>query len=94
MAEKKNIYDLNLKEFRKLLRDFGRTLYGKTVFFIAYFVPGLLFLAAIGFVICGFINPSDKMVYAIFGSIIGFVVTFLVGNMYYYKELRIFAEKR
>lgn len=94
MAEKKNIYNLDLKEFRMLLRDFGHTLYGKTVFFIAYFVPGILFLGLIGLTIFGFTNPGDMITYAILAALVGFVASFLLGNMYYYKELRIFSEKR
>lgn len=94
MADKKNIYNLNLKEFRKLLKDFAHTLYGRTIFFIAYFIPGLLFLAVIGLVVCGFIFTSDIITNAILILLACFVVTFLVGNMYYYRELRIFADKR
>ena len=39
MSERKSIYSLSIKEMRKLLRDFSNTLYGRTVFFLAYFVP-------------------------------------------------------
>ena len=94
MAEKKSIYNMNLKEFRKLLKSFGSTLYGRTIFFIAYFIPGLLFLATIGLVVCDFFFTSDIITNAILVLLACFVVSFLGGNMYYYKELRIFAEKR
>ena len=39
-----NIYDKNLKQIRKELRNFGKTTYGKTVFLIAYLIPASLFL--------------------------------------------------
>ena len=94
MSEKKNIYNLNLKEFRKLLKDFGHTLYGRTIFFVAYFIPSILFLASIALLICGFIIDSDIITNALLVSLTAFVITFIIGNMYYYKELRIFSEKK
>lgn len=94
MTEKKNIYNLNLQEFRKLLKDFGSTLYGRTIFFVAYFIPGILFLASIALLVCGFIVDSDIITNALLISLTAFVITFIIGNMYYYKELRIYSEKK
>ena len=94
MTEKKNIYSLNLKEFRKLLKDFGSTLYGRTIFFVAYFIPSILFLASIALLVCSFIIDSELIINALLISLTSFVITFIIGNMYYYKELRIFSEKK
>lgn len=94
MADKKSIYNMDMKEFRGLLKSFGKTLYGKTIFLIAYFVPGLLFLAIIGLSICGFIMANEMLTNAIVILLACFVISFLAGNMYYYRELRVFAEKR
>ncbi len=93
-SEKKNIYSLNLEEFRKLLKEFGHTLYGRTIFFVAYFIPGILFLTSIILTVCEFIIASDIITNALLITLASFVLTFVVGNMYYYKELRIFADKK
>ena len=93
-SEKKNIYNLSLEDFRKLLKDFSHTLYGRTIFFVAYFIPGILFLTSIALTIYGFIITSDTITNALLITLASFVLTFVVGNMYYYKELRIFAEKK
>ena len=60
MSEKKNIYNLNMKEMRDLILKFGGTLYGRTVFFLAYFLPFMAFLALSGLVIASFFAAEDK----------------------------------
>ena len=94
MSEKKSIYSLNIKEMRKLLRDFSNTLYGRTVFFLAYFVPMMAFLTMLGLVVAEIIVPAYNLFFPIIGTFFLFVVVFILGNAYYYHELRIFAEKR
>lgn len=92
MSEKKNIYSLNIKEMRDLLLRFGGTLYGRTVFFFAYFLPLMAFLFMLGLVIAAFIVP-ESLFYPIMGTFLIFITLFILGNIYYYHEIRIFAEK-
>ena len=94
MAEKKNIYDLGIKGMRSLLRDFSNTLYGRTVFFLAYFVPLMALLVMLGLVLAAIIMQSDELFYPITGTFFLFVGLFIVGNAYYYHELRLYSEKR
>lgn len=94
MSEKKNIYDLDVKGMRKLFRDFASTLYGRTVFFIAYFVPFMAFLVLIGLVFAYFFAPEKDLFYPIVGSFFAFIVFFMCGNAYFYGEVRKFSDKR
>lgn len=94
MSEKKSIYSLSIKEMRKLLRDFSNTLYGRTVFFLAYFVPMMAFLVMAGLVVAEMIRPEYELFYPIMGTFFLFIGVFILGNIYYYHELRMFAEKR
>lgn len=94
MSEKKSIYGLNIKEMRKLLWDFSNTLYGRTVFFLAYFVPMMTFLVMAGLVVAEMIRPEYELFYPIMGTFFLFIGVFILGNIYYYYELRVFAEKR
>ena len=87
-----SIYDLDMKGMRKALRKFGKTLYGQTVFFIAYLVPFLAFVALVGFVIFAFVQPSDEIFIAACVAAVVFLVSFLIGNAYYYSELRKFLK--
>lgn len=94
MSEKKNIYSLSIKEMRKLIRDFAGTLYGRTVFFLAYFIPMMVFLVMAGLVVAEIIKPEYDLFYPIVGTFFLFIGVFILGNIYYYYELRVFAEKR
>lgn len=94
MSEKKSIYSLSIKEMRKLLQDFSHTLYGRTVFFLAYFVPMMAFLVMVGLVVAEMIRPEYDLFFPIVGTFFLFIGVFILGNIYYYHELRVFAEKR
>lgn len=94
MSEKKNIYNLSIKEMRKLIRDFAGTLYGRTVFFLAYFVPMMTFLVMAGLVVAEMIEPTYDLFFPIVGTFFLFIGLFILGNIYYYHEIRVFAEKR
>ena len=94
MAEKKSIYKLSIKEMRKLLKDFSGTLYGRTIFFLAYFAPFMTLLVMIGLIIGAFIEQNPELFYPIVGTFFLFIGLFIAGNIYYYNELRIFSEKR
>ena len=94
MAKEKSIYDLSVKEMRKLIREFSYTLYGRTVFFLAYFVPLMALLVMIGLVLAEMVMQSGELFYPITGTFFIFVGLFILGNIYYYHEIRVFAEKR
>ena len=86
------IYDLKYKDFTKLMKSFGKTVYGKAMFVIC-FTPFLL-----GFIICCILAliPVIDFLTKIQVIIIYFItITLLcVGCFAYYNQLRIFAEKR
>ena len=94
MAVKKNIYTLSVKEMRGLIRDFADTLYGRTVFFLAYFAPFMAFLVMLGLVLAAMIEQSAELFYPITGTFFLFIGLFLLGNVYYYSEIRRFSENR
>lgn len=82
------IYKLNMTEMRNMLKEFGKTLYGKTIFVICYstFIILLVFLfISIIFNLLSFEN------YLIVSFIC--LISFLIGSYGYYKELRIFVNK-
>ncbi len=89
-----SIYDKNIKEIRKELVRFGKTTYGKTIFFIAYLIPIALFFALIIFAILGFASDAKYLIGYMPHLFIGFVVSFILANAYYYKELRIFVDHK
>ena len=93
MTEKKDIYSLDVKGMRKLLRSFSNTLYGRTIFFFAYFAPLMSFLVMIGLIVADLISPEEQLFYPIVGTFFLFIGLFMIGNVYYYHELRTFAEK-
>ena len=86
------IYDLKYKEFTKLMKDFGKTIYGKAMFIIC-FTPFIL-----SFIICCILAciPVICFLTKIEVIIIYFVtITLLcIGCFAYYNQLRIYAEKR
>ncbi len=94
MSEKKNIYNFTMKEMREALLKFGGTLYGRTVFFFAYFLPLMAFLVLCGLVVADIIAPSEYLFYPIVGTFFLFIGLFILGNIYYYHELRIYLEKK
>ncbi|MBO7132080.1 hypothetical protein J6V85_02355 [Candidatus Saccharibacteria bacterium] len=89
-----SIYDLDLKGMKKSFAKFNKTLYGKTVFFIAYFIPFLSFLALIGAVIAVLFVPTERMQFFTAISLAVFIISFFIGNAYFYRELRIFLDKK
>ncbi|MBQ7201866.1 hypothetical protein IJS18_00535 [Candidatus Saccharibacteria bacterium] len=89
-----NIYNLDIKGLRKALIDFHKTLYGRTAFFLAFFIPILAFLALVGFTITLFIKPEDATFIAFYSAFGVFVLSFIIGNAYYYRELRDFMRNK
>ena len=89
-----SIYKLDIKSLRKAFIAFHKTLYGRTAFFLAYFIPILSFLALIGFTITLFLKPEDVTFFAFYAALATFVVSFIIGNAYYYRELRDFLRDK
>lgn len=93
MPEKKSIYNLSMKEMRNLLWKFNSTLYGRTVFFLAYFLPFMAFMVMVGLVVAAFLTTVN-LFYPIMGTFFVFIGLFILGNIYFYRELRDFSEHR
>lgn len=89
-----NIYNLDIKGMRKAFMSFHKTLYGRTAFFIAYFIPILSFLALVGFMIALFIKPEPVCFIAFYSALGVFLVSFMVGTAYYYREVRDFLRNK
>lgn len=94
MSVKKSIYKLNIKDMKQLVWDFSCTLYGRTVFFLAYFVPFMTLLVMMGLILASVIEQTAELFYPITGTFLLFVGLFILGNIYYYHEIRVFSEKR
>jgi len=88
------IYDLNNKELRSALRKFSKTTYGKVVFITAYTVSMLLIIGIIVLLLLGCNNVIDmfKFSIAIYIMISGMFISFMIGNAYFYCELKGFVE--
>ena len=81
-----SVYDLDMKGLRKTFQEFHKTLYGKTVFFLAYFIPAMLFAAAM--IAMALVNYQVSAILLIL-----FTVAFIIGNIYFYNEIRKFADR-
>ena len=82
------IYKLNMTEMRNMLKEFGKTLYGKTIFVICYSTFIILFLFLFISIIFNLLSFENYL-------IVSFIclISFLIGSYGYYKELRIFVNK-
>jgi len=88
------IYKLDKDDIWRYLIKFGKTQYGKTIFFICYSLPFVLFLNMIITLILDLVYPNEGFIFI--ASIIAFValLTFSVGSYAFYKEFRIFVNKK
>ena len=87
-----SVYDLDIKGMRKTFMKFHKTLYGRTVFLLAYVIPFFLFGIGLVILISGFIMqcPAQLMMAA---KVLGaFALAFILGNVYFYTEIRKFCE--
>ena len=91
MKSQKSIYELDINGMRNLLRCFSATLYGRTVFFLAYFLSFIAFLAFIGLIIATLVTAED-LFSPILIALSAFLVLFIFGNIYYYHELLQFSK--
>ena len=88
------IYKLDKDEIWDYLKKFNKTQYGKTIFLVCYSLPILLFLNIIVTVILDLVYPESGFIFA--SSLLAFItlVSFLIGSYAYYKEFRIFVNKK
>lgn len=89
-----SIYSLDIKGMKKAFYNFHKTLYGRTAFFLAYFIPIMSFLALIGFTITLFIKPGDVTFIAFYSALATFILSFIIGTAYYYREVREFLKEK
>jgi hypothetical protein len=87
-----SVYELDIKGLRKTFMKFHKTLYGRTIFFLAYIIPALLFIAGIAALIAGIIKGCQGLLLTSASILIAFVVTFVIGNIYFYSEIRKFCK--
>ena len=90
-----SIYDLDRESLRKQFYEFQKSLYGRTVFFFAYFIPFVLFItAALSALFAIFYSFDIALLNVAAATIVLFVPSFILGNMYFYSEIRKFINYR
>ena len=86
------IYEMSAKEIKKLLHEFYSTRYGKSIFVVCYAVPFLLFIVTIGMFISSLVNGGSNYVLVALPFLC--MNIFCIGSYFYYKELRVYADKK
>ncbi len=89
-----NIYELDNKGLRKVIREFGKTAYGKVVFILSYMIFFIALIAAAEFCVIPRFSEVDAQLYKLFVivSIVLSFISFVLGSRFYYRELRKFIE--
>lgn len=87
-----SIYKVDIKELRKVFHEFHQTLYGKTIFFLAYIIPAGVFFASVVAFIVGVVQESAIILSSVAKLLCAFGIMFVLGNIYYYAEIRKFCE--
>ena len=87
-----SVYELDIKGLRKTFMKFHKTLYGRTIFFLAYIIPALLFIAGVTTLIMGMIQGCQYLIISSAIILVAFVVAFVLGNIYFYSEIRKFCK--
>ena len=88
------IYNLKYNEMSKLMREFGKTLFGKIIFIIFYTPFFLGLIASIVALIFYFKKICYISVSNMQFILIGTIFLLCFGSYGYYRELRIFSEKK
>lgn len=84
-----SVYDLDRKGLGEVFLEFHTSLYGRTVFFFAYFIPFVLFIAAALLALFSIFDLSNAaLANASIACILAFVPSFIIGNAYFYSEVR------
>ena len=84
------IYKMNAKEMKKVLHDFYKTRYGKTIFVVCYAVPFITFMVTMGMFFSSLVRGEGN--YVIVALAFMCMNIFCIGSYFYYKELKEFAE--
>ncbi len=87
-----SVYDLDIKGMRKTFQKFNKTLYGKTIFFLAYIIPFFLLMIALVTTIVGIAQDCSIIMGRASTLFVAFGVTFVLANIYFYSEIRKFCE--
>ena len=85
------IYDLDTKGMRQTFNNFHKTLYGRTVFFLAYFIPFVLFVTSALMLVIALPLHADQLICLAGLIFCGFTVSFILANIYFYSEVRKFV---
>ena len=87
-----SVYDLDIKGLRKAFIKFNKTLYGRTVFFLAYIIPFFMFGVGVVLLVSGLVQQCTSLLLDSARVLGGFVVVFVIANVYFYTEVRKFCE--
>lgn len=87
-----SVYELDIKSLRKTFQKFHKTLYGRTVFFLAYIIPFILLMIGLVETISGFIQGCPIILGKAIHLLEAFGVVFILANIYFYSEIRRFCE--
>lgn len=91
-----NIYNLDRVSIKDMIKNFGSSTYGKTIFFISFFVPIITGIFSVLVFISYLTAPSAIHAYYfsryLLITVIITIITLLSGCRYYYKEFRIYVE--
>ena len=87
-----SVYELDIKGLRKTFMKFHKTLYGRTIFFLAYIIPALLFIAGVIALIMGLVKGCQNLLLVSASIFVAFMITFVLGNIYFYSEIRRFCK--
>ena len=86
------IYKMSGREIKKLLHEFYATRYGKSIFVICYAVPFITFVVTMGMFLALLMKGVSN--YFLVGIAFMSMNLFCIGSYFYYKELRIFADRK
>ncbi len=87
-----SVYDLDMNGLRKTFMKFHKTLYGRTVFIFAYLIPFVLFVIGTILGVVGVANGCTAVSRRGADILALFVPLFILGNIYFYSEVRKFCE--
>ena len=86
-----SVYELDRKGMRKAFMRFHKTLYGRTIFLLAYIIPAILFITGVVQVVSGFTQGCSAMLKLSLRTFGAFVLCFIIANVYFYSEVRRFC---
>jgi len=92
---KKSIYDMNDKDLRVAFGEFGKTNYGRIVSILSFIIPFVMFIiSVVAFVLQLMGRIPLELIFTAPVMFIITLITFILGNRYFYKELKAFIESK